>query len=174
MSFIYSWLDFPSGSEVICLHAGNVEDSGLIPGLGISLRGGNGDPLTIFLPGKNHMAEEPHGLESTESQRVRHNQGFTYSCIYSWQLGSCEWRLYCTVQQLHDITGNICVISIHIPEITFSSTKGKKEVMKRQIHYFKNFKNAGGHKWNWLNILSPHAIVPAITFVFIQRQLSNI
>ena len=35
-------------------NAGYVRDMGLIPGLGRSPGGGNGNPLQIFLPGKSH------------------------------------------------------------------------------------------------------------------------
>ena len=34
--------------------AGDAEGVGLIPGLGRSLRGGNGNPLLVFLLGKSH------------------------------------------------------------------------------------------------------------------------
>ena len=35
-------------------NAGDVRDSGLIPGLGRSLGGGHGNPLPVFMPGEFH------------------------------------------------------------------------------------------------------------------------
>ena len=52
----------------------NRGDKGLIPGSGSSSEGGNGNPLApVFLLGKFHGQEEPGGLQSTGSQRVRHD-----------------------------------------------------------------------------------------------------
>ena len=47
--------------------------SGLTPRLGRSPREGNGNPFQYFLPGKIPWTEEPGGLQSIGSQRVRHN-----------------------------------------------------------------------------------------------------
>ena len=47
-------------------------DSGLIPGLGRSPRGGNGNLLHI-LAGKMLWTEEPGKLQSMGLQRVRHD-----------------------------------------------------------------------------------------------------
>ena len=52
--------------------AGDVRDAGLIPGSGGSPGGGHGNPLQyscLEVP----WAEEPGGLQSIGSQRVRHN-----------------------------------------------------------------------------------------------------
>ena len=35
-------------------NAGDARDAGLIPGLGRSPGGGNGNPTPVFLPGKSH------------------------------------------------------------------------------------------------------------------------
>ena len=52
----------------------NTGDKGVIPGSGRCSKGGNGNPLTpVFLLGKFHGQEEPGGLQSTGSQRVRHD-----------------------------------------------------------------------------------------------------
>ena len=62
---------FPGGSdgkESAC----NVGDPGSIPGLGRSPGGGNGNPLSI-LAWKIPWTDEPGGLQSMGSQRVRHN-----------------------------------------------------------------------------------------------------
>ena len=62
-------MGFPSGSdckESTC----NAGDPGLIPGLGIFPGDGNGNPLQGEIP----RTEEPEGLQSTGSQRVRHNR----------------------------------------------------------------------------------------------------
>ena len=46
-------LGFPGGS-VMKNPLANAGDEGLIPGLGISPGGGNGNPLLYFLPEKSH------------------------------------------------------------------------------------------------------------------------
>ena len=51
---------------------GAAGDSGLIPGLGGSLRGGNGNPLHD-LAWEIPWTEEPGGLQSMRSLRVRHS-----------------------------------------------------------------------------------------------------
>ena len=50
----------------------NAGDLGLIPGLGTFPGEGNGKPLQYPCLG-NPRTEEPEGLQSTGSQRVRHN-----------------------------------------------------------------------------------------------------
>ena len=49
----------------------NEGDLGLVPGLGRSPEGGQ--PKPVFLPGESSWTEEPGGLQSMVSQRVRHN-----------------------------------------------------------------------------------------------------
>ena len=49
----------------------NAKDPGSIPWSGRSPRGGNGNPLQYSCL-KNPMIEEPGGLQSMESQRLRH------------------------------------------------------------------------------------------------------
>ena len=64
-------LVFPGGSdgkESAC----NVRDLGLIPGLGRSPGGGHGNPLQCSC-GESPWTEEPDGLQSMGSQRVRHD-----------------------------------------------------------------------------------------------------
>ena len=64
-------LGFPGGSdgkESAC----NAGDSGLIPGWGRSPGEGNGNPLQYSCL-ENLWTEEPGRLQSTGSQRVRHN-----------------------------------------------------------------------------------------------------
>ena len=46
-------------------------DLGSIPGSGRSPGEGKGNP--VFLPGESPWTEEPGGLQSMGSQRVRHN-----------------------------------------------------------------------------------------------------
>ena len=53
--------------------ARNSRDSGLIPESGRSPGGGNGNPLQYSCL-ENPWTEEPSGLQSMGSQRVRHNQ----------------------------------------------------------------------------------------------------
>ena len=52
--------------------AGDVRDVGLIPGLGRSPGGGHGNPDSSILAWRIPWTEEPGGLHSTGSQRVRH------------------------------------------------------------------------------------------------------
>ena len=53
-------------------NAGDIRDAGLIPGSGRSLgRGKATHP--VFLPGEPSWTEEPGGLQSMGSQRVRHD-----------------------------------------------------------------------------------------------------
>ena len=71
-----SWMiwegGFPGGSVVENLPANAVDtgDAGSIPGLGRSPKGGNGNPLQYFCL-ENSWTEEPGGLQSTESQKIR-------------------------------------------------------------------------------------------------------
>ena len=61
---------FPGGSAVKnpTAHVGDAGDVGLIPGLGRSLRGGNGNPLQ-YLVWRSPWTEEPGGLQSTGSPK---------------------------------------------------------------------------------------------------------
>ena len=53
-------------------NAGDIRDTGSIPGLGRSPGGGHGNPLQYsFL--ENTRTEKPGGLHSTGLQRVGHN-----------------------------------------------------------------------------------------------------
>ena len=54
-------------------NAGDPGDMGLIPESGRSPGGGNGNPLQYSCL-ENPWTEEPSGLQSMGSQRVRHNQ----------------------------------------------------------------------------------------------------
>ena len=60
------WL---SGKESTC----NAGDPRLIPGLGRSAGGGNGNPLQYFCPWEIPWTEEPGGLQSAGLQRVNGN-----------------------------------------------------------------------------------------------------
>ena len=62
---------FPGGSEVK-VYACNAGDLGSIPGSGRSPGEGNGNPLQYSCL-ENLRAEEPGGLQSMGSQRVRHD-----------------------------------------------------------------------------------------------------
>ena len=62
---------FPGGSEGKA-SACNVGDPGSIPGLGRSPGEGNGNPLQYSCL-ENPRIEEPGRLQSTGSQRVRHD-----------------------------------------------------------------------------------------------------
>ena len=55
-------------------NTGDVRDKDSIPGLGSSPGGGYGNPLPN-LAWEIPWTEEPGGLQSTGSQRVRHNRG---------------------------------------------------------------------------------------------------
>ena len=55
---------------------GDVRDTGLIPGLGISPGEGHGNPLqypSSILAWRIPWTEEPDGLQSMGAQRVKHN-----------------------------------------------------------------------------------------------------
>ena len=71
-------------------NAGDAGDTGSIPGSGRSPKGGNGNPLQYSCLG-NSRTEEPGGLQSMGSQRVRHGLAhghtheqttFVYPVIY--------------------------------------------------------------------------------------------
>ena len=51
----------------------NIGDQGLISGSGSSPGEGNGNPPSVFLPGKISWTEEPGGLQSMGSQRAGHD-----------------------------------------------------------------------------------------------------
>ena len=65
---------FPGGS-VSKEFAGNVGDPGLIPKLGRSLGGGDGDPLqySCILAWRIPWTEDPDRLQSLGLQRVKHD-----------------------------------------------------------------------------------------------------
>ena len=52
-------------------NVGDIRDSGLIPGLGISPGGGHGDPLQYSCLENPQWTEEPGVLQSMGSQSVR-------------------------------------------------------------------------------------------------------
>ena len=56
----------------------NAGDMGSIPGAGRSPAGGNGNPLQYSCL-ENPRTEEPGGLQSTWSQRVRHDSNYQFS-----------------------------------------------------------------------------------------------
>ena len=60
-----------SGKEYVC-HTDNVRDTGSIPSLGRSPGGGHGNSPQYFLACRIPWTEEPGGLESIGSQRVKH------------------------------------------------------------------------------------------------------
>ena len=64
---------FPGGSMVENLPA-NSGDAGFIPGSGRSPGGGNGNPLQYTFPWTIPWTEEPGGLQSMGSQRVRRSE----------------------------------------------------------------------------------------------------
>ena len=66
------FLGFPGGLDGI-ESANNAGDLGSIPGLGRSPGEGNSLPTPVFLPGEYPWTEEPGGLQSMGSQRVRHD-----------------------------------------------------------------------------------------------------
>ena len=66
---------FPGDSEVkeSACNAGDVIDTGSIPGLGRSPGGGHGKPTLVSLPGESPWTEKPGRLQSMGSQRVGHD-----------------------------------------------------------------------------------------------------
>ena len=69
-------MGFPGGSDGK-ESAYNAGDLGLILGLGPWRR--TWQPTPVFLPGESPCTEEPGGLQSMRSQRVRHNWVTKYS-----------------------------------------------------------------------------------------------
>ena len=65
-------MGFPGGS-VGKECASNVGDLGSMPGLGRFPGGGHGNPLQYSCLGESPRTEEPGGLQSMGSQRVRHD-----------------------------------------------------------------------------------------------------
>ena len=67
-------LGFPEGAVLknLLVGAGDARNAGLIPALGKYPRGGNGGPLQYSCLGIP-WTEDPDGLQSMGSQRVRHD-----------------------------------------------------------------------------------------------------
>ena len=70
--YILSKVGFPDGSADLPANAETAGDAGLILGSGRSPGGGNGNHSSI-LAWKIPWTEEPGGLQSMGSQRVRHD-----------------------------------------------------------------------------------------------------
>ena len=66
-------------------NTGGSGDTGLIPGLGRSPGGGNGNPLQYSCL-ENPMDGEPGGLQSIGLQRVGHNLVTDHACISQFSL----------------------------------------------------------------------------------------
>ena len=103
-------MDFPCGSD-----ACSAEDPGSIPALGRSPGGGHGNPFQYSCLG----TEEPGGLQSMGSQRVRHNwatkhslhlyhgQSFTFFIILL-----CLWKHHTErIVQKSIMTSGVCMLS---------------------------------------------------------------
>ena len=75
------FLDFPDGSEG--KESACKGDLGSIPELGRSPGGGHGKSTPVFLPGEFPWTEEPGGLQSMGSQRVRHDGATKHSTVQS-------------------------------------------------------------------------------------------
>ena len=71
-------MGFPRGSDTC-----GAGDPGSIPALGRSLGGVHGH-IPIFLPGESLWTEEPGGLQSMRSQRIRHNRATKQSSSMPW------------------------------------------------------------------------------------------
>ena len=63
-------------------NAGDVREAGSIPGSGRPPGGGHGNPLQ-YLAWKIPWTEEPGGLHSIGSQKIRHNSGNLARSIYN-------------------------------------------------------------------------------------------
>ena len=60
-------------------NAGDTRDTGLIPGLGRPPGGGNGNPLSVFLPGESHgqrtlVGYSPQGSKESDMTERLHIQ----------------------------------------------------------------------------------------------------
>ena len=71
-------------------NAGDTRDTGSVPGLGRSPGGGNGNPLQ-YLAWRIPWTEGPGRLQSTGSQRVRHDW-VTNTKTKSWQIPAVSVR----------------------------------------------------------------------------------
>ena len=89
-------------SFVFLESACNAGDLGSVPGLGRSPRGGHGNLLPVFLPGKSPWTEESGGLQSMESKElgttdqlstVQHSCSLTLNSEKEW-LNSCVCVLF--------------------------------------------------------------------------------
>ena len=71
------------GKESAC-NAGDAGDTGLMPGLGKSPRGGHGKPTPIFLPGESHgerklEGSSPQGCKKSDTTKAtEHAHIFLY------------------------------------------------------------------------------------------------
>ena len=73
-------------------NAGDIRDTGLIPGLGRSPGGGNDNPLQYScLENPRQEEEEPCWLQSTGLRRVRQDQGALHTCSMHLSKG---FRMY--------------------------------------------------------------------------------
>ena len=70
--YLFSSGDFPGGSDSKA-SVYSVRDLGSIPELGRFPGEGNGNPLQYFCLENSMVRGEPGGLQSMESQRVRHD-----------------------------------------------------------------------------------------------------
>ena len=80
-----------AGKESAC----NVGDLGSSPVLGRFLGGKSEQPIPVFLPGESLWTEEPGGLQSLGSQRVRHNWATKHSTFmeYLWAVNESNgWQ----------------------------------------------------------------------------------
>ena len=65
--------DWASLAQMVKKSTCNERDLGLIPGLGKIPWRRAWQPTPVFLPGESPWTEEPGGLQSMGSQRVRHD-----------------------------------------------------------------------------------------------------
>ena len=89
-------------SSAVLETACHIGDQGSISGSGSSPGEGNGNPPSVFLPGKISWTEEPGGLQSMGSQRAGHNWAtnpLQCSCLENPRDGEVWWAAVYGVTQ---------------------------------------------------------------------------
>ena len=81
-------MGFPGGL-VIKNPPANAGDMGLIPGLGRSPRGGDGDPILVFLPGKYHGQRSLVGYSPRGCKESDMTECLTVSISFQYLLSTC-------------------------------------------------------------------------------------
>ena len=96
-------------------NAGDVREVGSIPGSGRSSGGGHGNPLHLFLP-EESRTEEPGGLQSMGSQRVRHEWVTASTQMCDANLGK-PWHRLIILTRFAPFLKNLQWLLVHLSSI---------------------------------------------------------